>query len=527
MIFQNKGYTKKQLQYITTQCNGQEDIQKLAKMVFGDNDTNKTRSGGGDRKWFSPQSAVMGEYDRSFTYGITIAFNSPTPNFQNFKVLMDQQFNELQSHLIKGGDIVIPKALQQDINKNRKKYFKDGQQKIFHNIGTDKTILPFNFMEYIQQKIGELRNYARDIITVDYYGNYQPSNDNSDEKSPRARGRGRGRRERGRGRGRGRGGRGRGRGGGRGGRGRDAKYLVIFHHNEQVYNFSINDETEKWDDKLFEAMKKAISRKFNIEDTFEIETQESKLDIDDIGCIKDEFDSLEEGNTIHLILKDVTPKAYNQANINNISGRGRGRGGRGRGNRGRGRGREGSGREGVRQYENKAARGRERGRGRGRGYDKRGGRGRGRGYDNRGGRGRGYDNRGGGAVRGRGGGGGRGRGYDNARGRDGGRGRRGRGGRGGRGRGNDKQRPEKVHGRYQGNNNRQSQRQQRPNKASSSNANLNRSKSYDHQLTANRKLHQSNSSKPKSVSGRYAANNNSVKFFIYILCTCFSLFIYN
>ena len=174
-MFQSEWYTKEQLDHIRSQCNSTEDMKKLAKMVFGDNDEDYSREQGAERKYSGGQAAVLGEYDRLFAFGITTAFYaSTTPNITIFKMLMDSQFAKLQHHLLNGGDVVIPKPNQQDINRHKERYYKDGQQVIFHKLGTGIASLPAEHVAYIQTKVDELRkDYARDSKTIKYY-NYTP-----------------------------------------------------------------------------------------------------------------------------------------------------------------------------------------------------------------------------------------------------------------------------------------------------------------------------------------------------------------
>ena len=61
------------------------------------------------------------------------------------------------------------------MNANRKKYYKNGKQIIFHCLGTGLANLQYEHLAYIEQKIDELKNYARNTRTVKYY-------DNSNEK---------------------------------------------------------------------------------------------------------------------------------------------------------------------------------------------------------------------------------------------------------------------------------------------------------------------------------------------------------
>ena len=81
------------------------------------------------------------------------------------------------------------------------------------------------------------------------------------------------------------------------------KYQVVIHCNNQQFKCKFDDDPEEWDDEEFETLTAAIANRFNISGSFEMFTKDSNVDIDDIECIKNEFDALQQGHTIHLIIK--------------------------------------------------------------------------------------------------------------------------------------------------------------------------------------------------------------------------------
>ena len=181
LVFQTAWYNEEQMRYIYDHCKTKMDRKKLAKIVFGDNNEDKFRNKGVKRKYFGGQAGVMGYYDRLFAYGITTTFhNNKLPELGNFMHFIDQQFVGLQQHLLRGNDVIIPKPRRKDVNANKKRYYKDGKQIIFHNLGTGIASLPFKYIAYIQLKIDELKRYARNTRTVRYYG-YSPIKKNNDD----------------------------------------------------------------------------------------------------------------------------------------------------------------------------------------------------------------------------------------------------------------------------------------------------------------------------------------------------------
>ena len=81
------------------------------------------------------------------------------------------------------------------------------------------------------------------------------------------------------------------------------KYIITIHHNNQQFEYALSDESKEWDDVTFESLQKAVANRFNISGSFEMLTKDSNVDLDDIECIQDEFDSLKDSNTIHIVLQ--------------------------------------------------------------------------------------------------------------------------------------------------------------------------------------------------------------------------------
>eukprot|EP01084_Bolivina_argentea_P312337 540738_1 len=162
LIFQTDWYNKQQMQRIHNFYREQNAIEKAPKMLFGDNDSDKARPTYKNRQFFGGMAGVMGQYDQLFSYGIvTTFFQNKTPNNMQFQRLMDTQFKPLKNHILNGYDIVIPKPSENEIRKNKHRYFRYGKQVIFHNIGTGIASLPFDFLKYIQTKIDELKKIAK------------------------------------------------------------------------------------------------------------------------------------------------------------------------------------------------------------------------------------------------------------------------------------------------------------------------------------------------------------------------------
>eukprot|EP01084_Bolivina_argentea_P076814 139258_1 len=162
LVFQKKHYTRKQMQHIYDKT---VDFKKAGKMLFGDNDEDKCRKRSKNRKHFAGQASVMGKYDLTLAYGITTTFYKTKKNYKQFQKTINKQFKSLKQHLVNGYDVIIPHPCKTD------KYY----QLFEHNIGTGIANLDTNYLRYIDNKIGELKQYASSIKYVDYYNyNYQP-----------------------------------------------------------------------------------------------------------------------------------------------------------------------------------------------------------------------------------------------------------------------------------------------------------------------------------------------------------------
>ena len=167
LIFQTKWYTHEQMRRIRAQFQNSQDVMENAPiMLFGDNNIDVNRDYNTPRTFQYGQARVMGKYDKSIAYGITTYFH---PNFNLItiwtalssiwtgesvcKTSIDSQFALLQKYLVAGFDIVVPSPSTQEVRQNRYTYCnKDGQQVIFHNLGTGGARLSFTSLEYIQKK---------------------------------------------------------------------------------------------------------------------------------------------------------------------------------------------------------------------------------------------------------------------------------------------------------------------------------------------------------------------------------------
>eukprot|EP01084_Bolivina_argentea_P235797 396657_1 len=219
LFFQRKIITKAQMEHIKT-----SNLDTKPKFVFSDNDIDNVRNSNTTRKYNHGQ---ISEYDVLFGYGIVTTFyNQTRPGFIQFKQLMDAQFEWLQQHLLNGFDVIFTRPTHTEMHSNKKhKYFKNGQQIIHHNIGTEIENFPQHYLQYIQLKINNLKSYSRTTADYDYY-NYKPP------KTYNNRGRGRGR------------GAGRGRGGGRMNKPVNQNYNQHNKHNKYT-NLGVNNEVMK------------------------------------------------------------------------------------------------------------------------------------------------------------------------------------------------------------------------------------------------------------------------------------------
>ncbi len=101
----------------------------------------------------------MGTYDRTYAFGIiTTFYKYEKPSLENFKKLMNKQFEMLKDRLLLGYDIVIPTPTKEDIDANPESYLsQSGTQVIYHNLGTGLAGLDIQDLLYIQNKIDELK----------------------------------------------------------------------------------------------------------------------------------------------------------------------------------------------------------------------------------------------------------------------------------------------------------------------------------------------------------------------------------
>ncbi len=155
VFYQTDYYTKSQLNNITkTGAN--------VKMLFGDNDIDNNRNMHAKRQNSLGQAEIMKDYDQTYAFGIiTTFYNSDTPNFTNFQKLMNKQFIQLRNLLLAGYDIVIPTPTKHMIGRNLKTFCRNGEQIIFHNLGTGIGKLGIEYLLYIQHKIDQLKKYTK------------------------------------------------------------------------------------------------------------------------------------------------------------------------------------------------------------------------------------------------------------------------------------------------------------------------------------------------------------------------------
>eukprot|EP01083_Nonionella_stella_P030686 84092_1 len=178
IAFQTEHYCDEQMEFIANQyANKEINSLSIPQMLFCDNfadsQRNKLKT---KRKFYDQHSKLMGQYDISFGFGIPMFFDKDNiPSDDQYKTLIISKFNALKRHLANGADIVIPKPSSTDFKAHRLRYFRCGQQVIFHNIGSSDTSIPFDYIEYVQEQIHLLKKYAKHIQTVRYYGFEGPS----------------------------------------------------------------------------------------------------------------------------------------------------------------------------------------------------------------------------------------------------------------------------------------------------------------------------------------------------------------
>ena len=141
-------------------------------MLFGDNDTDRARDASRkpERDHRGGQAKPISEYDgvspcdRTIAIGIVTTFKSkPRPDFEAFKQEMDKRFAVVQKLLRNGSDIILSTPNKHDLTGRFKHKYLDrtGARAIYHNLGTGIANLPFDYLEYIQMKVNELKKCAK------------------------------------------------------------------------------------------------------------------------------------------------------------------------------------------------------------------------------------------------------------------------------------------------------------------------------------------------------------------------------
>merc|ERR1712083_672160 len=110
----------------------------------------------------------MGQYDRNIAFGIITTFYAykPMPDFNKFKDLINNQFDELwNKYILNGHDLIIPSPNDNDLKQHHQSFYEQinndddnpqFQQIIFHNIGTGIARLPLLYLKYIQYKLDNI-----------------------------------------------------------------------------------------------------------------------------------------------------------------------------------------------------------------------------------------------------------------------------------------------------------------------------------------------------------------------------------
>eukprot|EP01083_Nonionella_stella_P095446 267987_1 len=149
-----------------------QNPQRGPKFLFGDNYADKYRSQGAQRQAFGGQSKVMGHHDRTFGFGIPTTFGQAqrlgfTFNSNTFQTLVKGLFDQLVQHIQNGGDVVVPYPTDKDLKRAPKKYFKDNERFVFHNLGTGGGSLTIDELMMIQNGIERLKEKATRTIECD------------------------------------------------------------------------------------------------------------------------------------------------------------------------------------------------------------------------------------------------------------------------------------------------------------------------------------------------------------------------
>ena len=144
----------------------------IPKLLFADHFNDKYRWNAVQRRFVKEgQSKVLGDYDKTFGFGICTKFklNIYDIGFEKWAELMDTEFGILAHHLQCGGDVVIPIPSFKELKENRNLYFdqKTSMKVINHTLGTGIARLPFHFRKYIQSLINMLCEIADNTETVE------------------------------------------------------------------------------------------------------------------------------------------------------------------------------------------------------------------------------------------------------------------------------------------------------------------------------------------------------------------------
>ncbi len=165
-LFYQYRITEQQLKHI-------DETNLKVRLLFGDNDKDYYRKVGTTRLRNGGQARIMGKYDRTYAFGIiTTFYKYKKPSLENFKKLMNKQFEMVKDRLLLGYDIVIPTPTKQDIAANPGSYLsQSGTQLIYHNLGTGLAKLDIQYLLYIQNKIDQLKTYigCNKIPIINHY----------------------------------------------------------------------------------------------------------------------------------------------------------------------------------------------------------------------------------------------------------------------------------------------------------------------------------------------------------------------
>ena len=145
----------------------------LPQMLFGDHFEDNYRLTGKKRKFgTSGQAKIVGPYDKTFGFGISTGFRLSIEQigFDKWTELIVKEFNLLQEHVKRGGDVIIPIPSYGELKQNSNLYFHNRTRKqiINHTLGTGNSMLPFSCRLFIQQQIDILKLYAKEVNTVQF-----------------------------------------------------------------------------------------------------------------------------------------------------------------------------------------------------------------------------------------------------------------------------------------------------------------------------------------------------------------------